>query len=276
MSYIRKQTLRLLRQLAIVLSCGWGCCGGNIGDDRVVDSGTDNIERRYWSPRRTSRLEGERNWVRAPNEQEKVAAAAAANFMAENDRAIMMTLQVPVSSLSTSRRSTMDSLGTLTSSKSPTPSNNTQPSVRSVSNYCRVSTCEQLHIHELTPKCLETFAPSSTHSSCQNCDRQHIGPNHSEVMLVSQLYRHLNSSRLLIQQQQKIIAQHQRQQKLAERALKSELQQSMGGQYLPVKDDDAERSRSVMEQPRDSNFWPLPDYRPQHSPDHLYRTFGFY
>ena len=50
----------------------------------------------------------------------------------------------------------------------------------SPSNYCRISTCESFHIHELTPKCLETFAPSSTCSSCQNCDKTHYGPRHSQ------------------------------------------------------------------------------------------------
>jgi hypothetical protein len=53
---------------------------------------------------------------------------------------------------------------------------------RSPSNYCRVATCEMFHIHEITPKCLETFAPSSTCSSCQNCDTIHIGPNHSQLV----------------------------------------------------------------------------------------------
>ena len=58
---------------------------------------------------------------------------------------------------------------------------------RSPSNYCRVATCQLFHIHEVTPKCLETFAPSSTYSSCQNCDTLHIGPNHKQLMASSWL-----------------------------------------------------------------------------------------
>lgn len=53
---------------------------------------------------------------------------------------------------------------------------------RSPSNYCRVATCQLFHIHDITPKCLETFAPSSTCSSCQNCDTLHIGPNHNQLV----------------------------------------------------------------------------------------------
>ena len=49
----------------------------------------------------------------------------------------------------------------------------------SPSNYCRISTCEQLHIHELTPKCRETFAPSSTCSSCQFCEENHHSSAHN-------------------------------------------------------------------------------------------------
>jgi hypothetical protein len=59
---------------------------------------------------------------------------------------------------------------------------NYKPISRSPSNYCRVSTCETFHIHEVTPKCHETFTPSSTCSSCQNCDTVHIGPNHNQLV----------------------------------------------------------------------------------------------
>lgn len=58
---------------------------------------------------------------------------------------------------------------------------------RSPSNYCRVATCQLFHIHEITPKCLETYAPSSTYSSCQNCNTVHIGPNHNQLMASSWL-----------------------------------------------------------------------------------------
>lgn len=121
--------------------------------------------------------------------------------------------------------------------QSPAVKNTPISQLQSPSNYCRVATCEQLHIHDLTPKCLETFAPSSMCSSCQNCDKRHIGPNHDQVLLVSRLLKQLD---------------------------------------LPVIDDSWNgtqsckfRSTSLLMQ------WPLPEYRPQNSPDHLYKSIGF-
>lgn len=108
---------------------------------------------------------------------------------------------------------------------------------RSPSNYCRVATCEKLHIHDLTPKCQETFAPSSTCSSCQHCDREHIGPNHDQLMMVKSLYKELPI-------------------------------------VTPIRNGPTKSNDKI----RCSNFlmqWPLPEYRPQHSPDHIYRSFEF-
>lgn len=106
---------------------------------------------------------------------------------------------------------------------------------RSPSNYCRVATCEQLHIHDLTPKCLETFAPSSTCSSCQTCAHPHIGPNHDQVLLVGRLLKQLP----LLD----------------------------GGDLwdCPCR----LQSATLLLQ------WPVPEYRPQNSPDHLYKSVAF-
>lgn len=108
---------------------------------------------------------------------------------------------------------------------------------RSPSNYCRVATCEKLHIHDLTPKCQETFAPSSTCSSCQHCDREHIGPNHDQLMMVKSLYKELPITTPI--------------------------------RNGPINSFDKIRSSNFLMQ------WPLPEYRPQHSPDHIYRSFEF-
>lgn len=131
------------------------------------------------------------------------------------------------------------------------PRGKLQTKTPSPSNYCRVATCEKLHIHDITPKCLETFAPSSTCSSCQYCDRKHIGPNHDQLLMVKQLVKELPLSPTTI---------------------------------IPVTDTVIVDGQTIENQKPEITTgltssllmqWPLPEYRPQNSPDHLYRRFEF-
>lgn len=121
---------------------------------------------------------------------------------------------------------------------------------RSPSNYCRVATCEKLHIHDITPKCLETFAPSSTCSSCQYCDRKHIGPNHDQLLMVKRLIKELP-----------LIT----------------IPNNLNGINSKILENKSNYSNNYYRQQTSSLLmqWPLPEYRPQNSPDHLYRIFEF-
>ncbi|KAH9392498.1 hypothetical protein TYRP_005577, partial [Tyrophagus putrescentiae] len=128
---------------------------------------------------------------------------------------------------------------------------------RSPSNYCRVATCEKCHLHERTPKCLETFAPSSTCSSCQHCDRQHIGPNHDQVLLVERLL--------------KSVSPMPRSSADCTAVPSDTVAQRPCDLLSPTPAGAEESAHSY--RPKLLMQWPPPEYRPQKSPDHLYRSF---
>ncbi|KAI2805291.1 hypothetical protein BLOT_004285 [Blomia tropicalis] len=135
----------------------------------------------------------------------------------------------------------------------------------SPANYCRVASCQRLHIHDITPKCEETYAPSSTCSSCQHCDETHIGPNHDQVLIMEQLVRDLNHN---LSSYRKSTEPHLSK-SLIESDLIEEKKISPSNELLNHTRSNV-ITQSALIKARLAHSKPI--YRPQHSPTHLYRN----